>query len=288
MTPVSVIITTFKEEKTIKKAISSFLPQLTPKDELIVIAPDKPTLTAAKKSSSKVKTITDTGQGKPSALNQAIKVAKNPILVLTDGDVYSSPDSLKHLLPPFKDSKVGIVSSFPTPTNSRDSLYGFWAYLATQTAHLQRTTLYKKNLPLDCSGYLLALRKSLFKPLPKDTLADDALITQNVIKQGYKTAYAPNAQVFVKYPTNLKDWISQKVRSVGGASFQIKNSVMRGPLKEIPHLFTTLTLIRSPQQFIYWFLALLFRLYLWIKIFIDLKLKKPTLKKVWTRIESTK
>jgi len=287
MTPVSIIITAFKEEKTIKQAITPFLSQLATKDELIVITPDTKTLAAAKKNSPKVKTIIDLGQGKPLALNQAIKIAKNPVLILTDGDVYSSPHSLKHLLLPFKNPKIGIVSGQPVSTNPKNSLYGFWAYLATQTAHLQRTNLQKKNLPFDCSGYLLALRKKLFTPLAKNTLADDALITQRVIKKGFKTAYAPRAKVFVKYPTNFKDWINQKTRSVGGASVQIQNSPMRGPAKELSMFFTTLRLARSPCQFLYWFLSLLFRAYLWILIFIKLKLQKPTAK-LWSRVESTK
>ena len=33
---------------------------------------------------------------------------------------------------------------------------------------------------------------------------------------GYRIRYAPEAQVFVKYPTTYRDWLRQKVRSAGG------------------------------------------------------------------------
>jgi cellulose synthase/poly-beta-1,6-N-acetylglucosamine synthase-like glycosyltransferase len=310
MPPVSVIITAAHEEKSIGQAVSSFLPQLAKDDQLIVIAPDQSTLNAAQKVSSRVKIIQDRGKGKPSALNQAVNQATGQILVLSDGDVYVSAQALKHLLSSFKNPKVGIVSGHPLPTNSRNSLYGFWAYLAPQTAHLQRQKRAKKNLPVDCSGYLLALRSSLFTPLPPDALADDALITQNILNQGFQTAYAPRAEVFVKYPTNFRDWIHQKVRSVGGASLvqfyspgvgkalsrgvkpsekHVKQKIkMRGFTQELGQVFTTLSLVATPREFLYWFLAFLFRFYLWILIFIRLKILKTPSNRIWTRIESTK
>lgn len=286
MLSISVIVTAAHEEKTISKAIQSILPQLSKKDELIVIAPDTPTLATAKKTSPKVKTIRDQGKGKPLALNLAVKQTKNPILILTDGDVYLDKKALKHLLSFFKDKKIGIVSGQPIPTNSKNNLYGFWAHLATQAAHLQRIKFVQKNLSIDCSGYLLAFRKKLFTPFSKNTLAEDSLLSQNINLQGYQTQYAPQAKVYVKYPTNLTDWFSQKTRSVGGATVQSR-SLMRGPLSELTQIPSTLKLIKTLPQFFYWLFALFFRFCLWILIFIKLKLQKPTLK-LWPRIESTK
>jgi len=286
MSSVSVIITAANEKKTISQAIQSILPQFNKNDELIVVAPDGSTLASAEKTSSRVKTIQDKGKGKPLALNLAVKQAKNSILVLTDGDVYISPSALSFLTAPFSDPKVGITSGRPIPTNPKTTLYGFWAHLATQTAHQQRLQRLKKGLPIDCSGYLLAFRKKLFTPFSKDTLTEDSLLSQNINLQGYQTKYAPRAKVYVKYPTNLTDWFNQKIRSVGGATVQTHSS-MRGPLSEIAQIPFTLKLIKTLPQFFYWFFALFFRFCLWILIFIKLKLQKPTLK-LWSRTESTK
>ncbi len=286
MSSISVIVTAANEEKTISKAIRSILSQLNKNDELIVVAPDDPTLASAKKVSSRVKTIRDKGEGKPSALNLAVEQTKNKILVLTDGDVYVDKKALKHLFSPLKDKKTGIVSGQPVPTNSKNNLYGFWAHLATQIAHQQRLQRLKTGLPLDCSGYLLAFRKKLFTPFSKNTLGEDSLLSQNINSQGYQTQYAPQAKVYVKYHTNLIDCLKQKFRSVGGATVQSRSS-MRGPLSEIAQIPFTLKLIKTLPQFFYWLSAFFFRFCLWILIFINLKLRKPTLK-LWSRTESTK
>ena len=86
----SVIITAFKEEKTIGEAIKQIIYQLPKNSEILVIAPDEPTLSVAKKFSEKdkrIKILKDPGKGKPTALNLGFKEAKGKVLILTDGDV---------------------------------------------------------------------------------------------------------------------------------------------------------------------------------------------------------
>jgi len=51
---ISVIITAFKEPKTIGKAIESIAEQKISKNEILVVAPDKETLDAAKKNEKEV------------------------------------------------------------------------------------------------------------------------------------------------------------------------------------------------------------------------------------------
>ena len=98
----SIIITAYKEEKTISRAIQSVLDNnLKIPYEILVIAPDEKTLNVAKifaGKNSKIKVIKDKGEGKSLALNLAISYAKGEVLVLTDGDVYIDGNSLKNLL----------------------------------------------------------------------------------------------------------------------------------------------------------------------------------------------
>ena len=72
---ISVIITAYKEPKTIGKAIESILKNNLKNYELIVTAPDEETLDVVskyKKRYSFIKTLKDKGQGKPAALNLSI------------------------------------------------------------------------------------------------------------------------------------------------------------------------------------------------------------------------
>ena len=96
---ISIVITSFKEPKTIGKAIESFLnQQIKEKYEILVCAPDKETLDVARKYSQKnkkVKIFKDPGKGKMFALNLLFKKIKSEILVFSDGDVFVQKNSFK-------------------------------------------------------------------------------------------------------------------------------------------------------------------------------------------------
>ena len=67
-------------------------------------APDEETIQEARKH--KVKIIKDENKGKPSALNLVFeKTRKSDILILTDGDVYVSENSINELVKQFRDEK---------------------------------------------------------------------------------------------------------------------------------------------------------------------------------------
>ena len=288
---ISVIITAYKEQNTIGKVIESILPQLKNKDEIIVVCPDKETEKAAKKF--KIKHIKDQGKGKPAALNLAFKKAKGNILILTDGDVYISKNAIKEILKPFKDKKVGAVSGRPVSTNTRNTMLGFWSHLLTDIgAHETRILLRKKDKFIVCSGYLMGIRKNLIEKIPENSLSDDAVISNLIYSKSYKTAYAQEAKVFVKYPTTLKDWLKQKRRSAGGY-LQIKELTnrkdeMRSFFKESFGIFRALRYPKTTKEYYWTIILVLARLYLWSVIFIDIKLKKKEFSKIWQRIETTK
>lgn len=289
---ISIIITAFKEPKTIGRAIESILKNnLSEKFELIVSAPDKETLEVAKAYRSqdkRIRLLPDEGKGKPAALNMIIKKAKGEILVLTDGDVFIKEDALSPLLSYFKDPRVGAVSGHPIPTNSRKSKLGYWAHLLTEMVNLWR----KNSKFISCSGYLYAVRKSLLKKMPENTLSDDAYNSHIIKNQGYAIAYSPNSFVNVKYPDNFSDWIKQKKRSAGGYNqikyiFKEKN-IDRSLTKESSGIFQVLKYPKNLKEF-FWTLELIIaRIYLWMVIFIDINFRKKSFKKIWVRIESTK
>jgi len=288
---VSVIITAFRESKTIGRATRSVLEQINKeKDQLLVVAPDEETLRVARKFSPLAEALQDKGKGKPAALNLAFKQTRGKIAVLTDGDVWVGKGAIKALLEKLKNPEVGIVSGKPIPTNSRESLFGFWAYLLTEAAHYLRVKRVKKDQFIDCSGYLLAIRKNLLSKIPPETLTEDAYLSQRVYQAGFKTFYAPEAKVYVKFPANFRDWLKQKIRSVGGARKQFvpKISKMRGWRQELRESAFLFSLCKTPKEWLYLFLLFGARFYLWLVIFWKLHLQKSSFEKIWQRVESTK
>lgn len=365
----SLIITSKNEPETIGRAIKAVLTQIDFKDwEIIITAPDKPTLNAAKKTlalyqipDTRYQLLKDSGLGKPHALNLAISQARTEILVLTDGDVFLDKNALKNLLSVFpshqqepnntdvfgekhnfcvvfsaarpnplwslqrffranrkhatnsclsqKQRPIGLVSGHPVSINNPQTMLGFWSHLLTQSAHRLRLQKSKANQYFDASGYLLAVKRSLLKKIPKETLAEDAFISKTIWQKGYKIAYAPHAKVYVKFPTTYADWLKQKIRSTGSTTekFNNRQPQMRSFFQEIKDISTLLSSFKSItyQQlsftnslpvklkyflfFIFYFSFLfLARLHLWLLIFWKIKIQKLPLSKVWQPAKTTK
>ena len=291
---ISIIITSFKEPKTIRKAIESFVNQgIREKYEILVLAPDKETLAEAnklRKKSAKLKTIQDPGKGKPSALNLAFKKAKRDILILSDGDVYVGKNSVQHLIKHFKDNSIGAVTGRVIATNDKKTMFGYWAYLLTHGFHRLRLEQMQKGTGIVCSGYLYAIRKNLIQKIPEGTLADDAYVSSVVAKKGFRITYEPKAEVYVKYPTNLPDWIRQKKRTAG--RYYQKNNRGREKIhsfiQEAKIGIRDISEIKSFRHIAWFIMLAVMRLYVWFRVFFDVRLWKRQFMKTWERVESTK
>jgi len=290
---ITCIITGYKEPETIGKAIISMSNSCIEAKvdyEILVIAPDEETIKEALNYETKnIKILQDEGKGKPSALNLAFKEAKGSILILSDGDVYVNQDAVRELLNKIGNSKIGAVSGHPISSSPKETMLGYWSHLLTDMADLTR-----KKGSFVCSGYLYALRKGIVNELPEDCLSDDAYISYKVVEAGYELGYSTDAQVFVKYPDNFKDWMSQKKRSTGGyvqleKIYKMKSiKEMRSLSQEIKGLWNVLCYGESFREFLWTCNLILARAWLWINIFWERRIIKKDFNKTWVRIGSTK
>jgi len=290
---ITTIITAFKEPRTIKKAILHIAEQKLPKNEIIVIAPDDTTLNEAKKLKTKYKNlrfIKDEAKGKSAALNLAVPKARGDILILTDGDVHADKNSINLLLDKFKDKKIGAVSGNPISTDPINTKYGLWSYVLTNVANERRKRAFKQGKRFFCSGYLFAIKKSLFPHLPEDLLSEDGFISHHVYQQGFKIAYNEKARVYVKFPSNFRDWINQKRRGIGGYN-QIKSMLgieMRSFKQESLGFVEFFKYASNIKELIWIINLFLARIYVWILIYRDINFRKKTREELWHRVESTK
>lgn len=295
---ISIIITSFNEPKTIGKAIDSFLEQELPKDyELIVAAPDKPTheiVNTYSKKNKKIKLFIDPGKGKSFALNQLLPKLKSDIFILTDGDVFVSKNSVYHLLKPFEDKKVGCVTGKPVSINKKNNMLGYWSHLLCDAgAHEARKKRAKKGQFLECSGYLWAFRNGVIKKFPLD-IAEDTVIPLLFREKGYKIHYSPKAEVYVKFPENLRDFVEQKKRTAKGhESLEKYVNVKKIPRtksfkNEILEGYKALLYPRKFTEFIWTLFLIPLRLYIWLLVFFHTKIKKEHYSDGWKRVKSTK
>ena len=291
----SVLITAFREAATIGQAIEAFLPQLPAGAELLIICPDPATTAVVDSYAARypvVQHVADPQRGKPVALNVGLNVAQGDIMVLSDGDVIVAGDALTSLLAPFADPQVGAVSGHPISASPRGTLLGYWSHLLTEGIHQMRLARDRDGQFLACSGYLFAFRRALIEHLPEDALAEDAVISHLIARQGYRIRYAPQARVFVKYPTTYRDWLLQKVRTSGG---YVQDYVRKSPLRMrsawLEMLNGTQLALRyphNPREFLWTLLLFAARLHMWLLVFINVRLLRRSLTTLWQRVETTK
>lgn len=303
-----IIITSFKEPKTIGKAIESFLNQDLLKNdlkkknsdfELIISAPDNETLNVAKiysKNDKRIKLIKDPGKGKMFALNTLFKLLRNKgdILILSDGDVFIGKNSLKFLIEPFKDEKVGCVTGRPMSLDSKKNIFGYWSHLLCDAgAHEARLKRQKNNQLVECSGYLWAFRNNVIENFPLD-VAEDAIVPIYFWKKGYKINYAPKSIVWVAYPKNLKDFIDQKKRT-SKAHIQMSKYVDFKKIKKTKtfknEIFESYRAFFYPNTFkeLIWTLLLFpIKLYIWILVYYQILILRKNHNDGWQVTQSTK
>lgn len=292
---ITIIITAYKEADSVRKAIMKFKPQLNQEDELLVVAPDAETERVCQEF-SEVRYLKDPGIGKPAALNLAFQAAKGDILVLTDGDVYPSQYAVRELTKFFSyNPKVGAISGKPVSISPKDNMLGYWSHLLTDMADKTRRKCTKERKSIVCTGYLYAVSKKAIEGMnmPEDILSDDAYISYYIESKGFKILYSAAAQVFVKYPSTFSDWIKQKARSTGGYTQLEKLGVapknpMRGFKQEAKEIITIFKYAKNFKEITWTGMLVLARIYLWIRIYYERRIKEKSFEKTWTRIETTK
>jgi cellulose synthase/poly-beta-1,6-N-acetylglucosamine synthase-like glycosyltransferase len=291
----SIIISSAHEPRTIGSAVAAVAKQCDPRaTEIIVVAPDIETLNAAKEQQAKyphLRLLQDQGKGKPAALNLAMDHARGEFLVLTDGDVVVADDAFPYLFEPLRHPSVGAVSGRPVPQNPRSTRFGFWAHFLTDAADHVRKNRIQQLAPIECSGYLMVVQKSLLEKLPEDTFADDPVLTFMVLKKGKTIAYAPEAKVRVKYPTHGRDWVLQKTRSIGGYVQEYVSQHedrMRSFRREIAGLGFALRYPRSVREVVWMGELFVVRLVVWILAFIRVRIQHKSIAQLWKRVDTTK
>ncbi len=228
-------------------------------------------------------------RGKPAAVNTIVENARGEIVVLTDGDVFLEAGSVEALISAFNDERVGLACGRPVPLNDRNSLFGFWAHYLYQVAHEKRLEKSSAEKPFSPTGYLLAIRKEAFSPIPSEALADDAYLGMLVSRRGYLLRYEPKARVLVRFPETISDFLRQKRRTFGGfvqvkgAFGQADRDVLKEALEGVPK---GLRYCRSFRELGFFAVLCLVRLLTWIAAWRDVRRKR--LAEIWVPAKSTK
>ena len=219
---IDIIITSYNEPKATLRAVNAFLDQKIKEDFRIIVADPFPEVESFLREHIKSPNLyffLDPGEGKSYALNLLFQEYgsndTDDLFILTDGDVYVSNNTVSQIRSSFKDGKVGCVTGHPISLDSIQEKYGFWQHIAFSGIDRTRKRLSQTNQFLECSGYLFAIRKGIISDFPLET-SEDSIIPYLFWKKGYATRYLDKVEVYVKNPSNWRDWVNQKVRNIKG------------------------------------------------------------------------
>ncbi len=148
--------------------------------------------------------------GKTACLNRAVPLAAGEIIVFSDANSRYDRDALRHLVKRFSDPRVGFVTggtryAADGPDAVADSV-GFYSKMEKMTKSLESSV----GSCVGADGAIFAVRKGLFRPL-KAADINDLVIPLNIIKQGFKGKYEPNA-FCVEQTAGTKGEFNRQVR----------------------------------------------------------------------------
>jgi cellulose synthase/poly-beta-1,6-N-acetylglucosamine synthase-like glycosyltransferase len=163
--------------------------------------------------------------GKPLALNAGAAAARGEILVFADARQWFEPDALRELVANFADVEVGGVTgelvldceSSPDRSASTigDGVSVYWKYekWLRRNEGLVRSTL-------GATGAIYALRRSLWRPLPAETLLDDVLAPMRAVLAGYRVVFDERARACDTAAPDSAAEVRRKRRTLAG-NYQI-------------------------------------------------------------------
>lgn len=157
-------------------------------------------------------------EGKARALSRGSEVAKGDILVFADARQRWAATSLQRLLENFNCPEVGAVTGELVLEVADGVLAGvglYWRYekwLRRSEGRLHST--------VGVSGSISAVRRELFRPIPRGVLLDDLYWPLQVVMRGRRVVYDERAVAYDRLPERPTDEFWRKVRTLSG-NFQL-------------------------------------------------------------------
>ncbi|MEW2495985.1 glycosyltransferase [Streptomyces nodosus] len=215
--PVTVLVPAYNEAKCIENTVRSLMASEHPV-EVIVIDDGSSDGTARIVEDLRlpgVRVVRQHNAGKPAALNRGLVNASHDIIVMMDGDTVFEPATVRELVQPFGDPKVGAVAG-NAKVGNRDSLIGAWQHIEyVMGFNLDRRMYDMLRCMPTIPGAVGAFRRSALERIggmSDDTLAEDTDVTMALHRDGWRVVYAENARAWTEAPESVQQLWSQRYR----------------------------------------------------------------------------
>jgi cellulose synthase/poly-beta-1,6-N-acetylglucosamine synthase-like glycosyltransferase/peptidoglycan/xylan/chitin deacetylase (PgdA/CDA1 family) len=215
--PVSVLVPAYNERACIANTVHSLMASDHP-IEVVVIDDGSTDGTADIVEALRlpnVRVVRQVNSGKPAALNNGIRHARYEIVVMMDGDTVFEPSTVRELVQPFGDMRVGAVAG-NAKVGNRDTLIGAWQHIEyVMGFNLDRRMYDVLGCMPTIPGAVGAFRRQALERvggMSEDTLAEDTDITMAMHRDGWRVVYAERARAWTEAPETVQQLWSQRYR----------------------------------------------------------------------------
>ncbi|MEU4462964.1 bifunctional polysaccharide deacetylase/glycosyltransferase family 2 protein [Streptomyces sp. NPDC024017] len=236
--PVSVLVPAYNEAKCIEQTVRSLVASDHPIEVLVIDdgSSDGTARIVENLGLPGVRVVRQLNAGKPAALNRGIANARYDLIVMMDGDTVFEPTTVRELVQPFGDPRVGAVAG-NAKVGNRDSLIGAWQHIEyVMGFNLDRRMYDVLRCMPTIPGAVGAFRRSALERvggMSDDTLAEDTDITMAMHRDGWHVVYAEKAVAWTEAPESVQQLWSQRYRWSYGTMQAIwkhrRSIVERGP-----------------------------------------------------------
>jgi cellulose synthase/poly-beta-1,6-N-acetylglucosamine synthase-like glycosyltransferase len=173
--------------------------------------------------------------GKGAALEAGRKsAAVCDLIVMYDADVRPDPDSLRSIVAPFADPRVGAASGPRLPSNSGASVVSRYAGLEQYVFDLviqpARQALHWNPPVLGGNFAVRAAALDEIGGFARNTFSEDLETSFALHRKGWRTAYCVDARVYMRVPTSLAAFWRQRQRWTRGIYRSMPKSAGLGSL----------------------------------------------------------
>lgn len=224
---ISVLLPAHNEEDVIKETISSILDSDYPGEIEVIVINDGSTDNTAEivkemqKKNKQIRLFNTNHIGKSKALNFGATKARFNYLLFLDADSSIDKDTLREIIQPLYDKKIGASSGSVRAKITSNPLTWFqdFEYILSSGWRYISSLIYSVSV---LPGFF-AIRKDVFMKIggfSADTLTEDFDITLSIKKSGYEATVNPKAIMYTTTPSNIKSIFKQRVRW-GRGNFQV-------------------------------------------------------------------
>lgn len=216
---VTLLISCYNEENVIREKIENVLNLSYPTDKLEVMvvsdaSTDKTDEIVGEYADKGIRLVRqDQRLGKTAGLNLAMQKASGDIIVFTDANAMFKTDAIEMLVRNFADRQVGYVVGEARYIDERqnfasDTESTYWRY----EIFIKRMES-RIHSVVGGDGAIYAVRKELYEPL-LDTDINDFVNPMQIILQGFRGVYEPEAICWEKSAGDFKKEFYRKIRIV--------------------------------------------------------------------------